>query len=203
MKTLFLTAAAAATSLALAGCGQPNNDAANTTKAGAAGTMAAPTTGGMAAAPTPGMAPAGAVEDYVAQAASADLYEVQSGQLIMAQSGNSEVKRFAQEMIDEHRASAALLATAAQRSAMPAPRTTMLAAQQTRYNALRDAGADMDRLYLDQQRTAHAEAIVLHKSLTDNAATPEPLGNYARDLIPRIEGHVRMLRDITLTGSRT
>jgi putative membrane protein len=139
--------------------------------------------------------------DYIAAAASGDQFEIQSSQIVLERSTNEPVKRFAGMMVEDHRASTERLTAAAKEEAMAAPPQTMTAAHQARLDALRAADKNTDRLYLIQQREAHAEAIALHRSASTNSAMPEALGAFARDAVPRIEDHARMLSDIGAPGA--
>lgn len=198
----------AAMSLALASCGEPATTTTNvdvnesTTPAVTTTTdytNTNPGTGidGMAVSGTE--AQPSTPQGYVAAAASSDQFEIQSSELVLAQSTNADVKRFAQKMLDDHRASSEKLMTAAQQAALTAPDAQMTAAHQTKLDELRAAGTNIDHIYLAQQRVAHAEAIALHQNMVKNTGMPRSLGNFARDTLPGLEAHTKSLAAINVT----
>ncbi|WP_439544589.1 DUF4142 domain-containing protein [Sandarakinorhabdus sp.] len=197
--------AVAASSLVLAGCGEKAADT-DQNVAMADGTAANPgmTADGQAtmngtddpmAADSLANAITGAndPQQYINQAASSDQFEIQSSQLALQQSTNAGLREFAQQMIEDHRTFTQKLQIASTGAALQAPRTEMLAAHQAKLTELKNAGANMDALYLEQQREAHAEAIALHQAMTSNNAAPAQLAGFAREVLPRVQEHARML----------
>lgn len=182
----------AASSLTLASCGKPADQNENKTGAIAGDTASAPA---MAPAPAPSAAVPGA-QDYVAEAAAADQFEIQSSELVLKSSKNIAVRAFAQQMVSDHTASSAKLMTVVKNAALTAPGTGLHAKQQDNLAALRDAGTKMDGLYIAQQRAAHAEAIALHEAAASNTALPAPLAAFAGDVLPTVQAHARMLAEM-------
>lgn len=207
MKKLFL--AVAVSSLALAACGE-RTDADNTTTTTADGTVATTDNTGMVtddpaavnATPTDGTTTAAGgndAQEYVNQAASSDQFEIQSSQLALQKSKNNAVRQFAQQMIDQHRASTQKLQTAATGATLASPPTEMLAAHRAKLDELREASADdFDEKYVEQQREAHEEALKLHQAMTNMADAPAQLASFAREVVPTIQGHARMLESMKI-----
>src|SRR5438445_2190577 len=77
---------------------------------------------------------------YMAQAASADQFEIQSGQLALQASQNAGVRNFANMIIADHTQSTQMLTTAATGARVPPPPPGMLPAQQAMLDQLRAAG---------------------------------------------------------------
>lgn len=207
MKKLFL--AVAVSSLALAACGE-RTDADDATTTTADGTVATTDNTGMVtddqaavnATPTDGTTTATGgsdAQEYVNQAASSDQYEIQSSQLALQKSKNSAVRQFAQQMIDQHRASTQKLQTAATGATLTAPATEMLAAHRAKLEELREATADdFDEKYVEQQREAHEEALKLHQAMTSTENAPAQLAGFAREAVPIVQGHARMLEGMKI-----
>lgn len=206
-KILF---AFAVSSLALAACGERAADT-NDTATTADGTTVTTDNTGMAtddqaainATPMGGDATTGGMsndaQEYVTQAASSDQYEIQSSQLALQQSKNTEVRQFAQQMIDQHRASTQKLQTASTGAALQAPRTEMLPAHRAKLDELREeTGAEFDEKYLEQQREAHAEALALHQAMANSQNAPAQLTGFAREAVPIVQGHARMLEGMKI-----
>lgn len=196
MTRIFFAVAAA--SMALAACGEKaaQTDTNVTVPADEAAASASPD----ASATSNAITGANDPQEYVTQAASADQFEIQSSQLILMQSKNAAVREFAQQMIEDHRSATVKLQVASTAAALRAPRPEMLAAHQARLTELQGAGANIDALYLDQQREAHAEAIALNEAMSGNSAAPAQLSAHAREMLPTLQGHAKMLGEIKLTA---
>lgn len=206
-------AASLAVSLVLvAGCRGP--ETATTTTTDGATTSATGVAGGEMVAPADPQNPAGAVvardpsnammsaanspQQYVAAAAASDMFEIQSSELVLRQSQTPAVRRFAQQMINDHRSSTEKLKSAAQNASIVVPAADMTVVQRNQLKLLGEAGDGIDETYLGQQRDAHANAIALHQSAAANSALPAPLSAFAAEVVPTIQGHARMLNDIKI-----
>jgi putative membrane protein len=164
-----------------------NNAATDQTSAGVAADTVTP----------PAVEAQSGAQNYVAEAAASDQFEIQSSELVLKQSKNREVRAFAQQMVDDHTASTTRLMSVVSTAGLTAPGTGLHAKQQNDLAALRDAGASMDQLYITQQRAAHAEAIALHQgAATSNGAMPASLTAFASEVLPTIQAHARMLDDM-------
>lgn len=130
---------------------------------------------------------------FVAKASASDLYERQASQLVLSSTRDPSVRRFAREMVRDHSKSTQMVKSAALRSGVH-PRPPILERKQRAMLAdLRHArGRERDRVYLDQQRQAHAEALSL---MQDYAATgsARPLRRAAGDIAPVVRHHIEML----------
>lgn len=132
---------------------------------------------------------------YVRQAAASDLYERTSSQLLL-RSGNPEVRRFATMMLRDHRKSTADVAAAARASGVRVPAPRLMPRQTRDIAQLRAArGRDRDRLYLEQQRIAHREALELHRGYAANGEA-RPLRRVATVVVPVVQHHLEMLRNM-------
>jgi putative membrane protein len=202
MKTLLF--AAALSSLALAACGEKAKETAAVSTPAADGMTAdgKATMNGMGGTSASSISAASDPQEYATQAASGDQFEIQTSQLALTQSKNAAVRDFAQQMIDDHRASTRKLQVATTSAALQAPRLELLAAHQARLTELQGAGANFDELYLEQQREAHAEAIALHQTMTGNAAAPVQLSSFASDVLPKVQEHAKLL-DTIKVGTAT
>lgn len=139
---------------------------------------------------------------YVTGAAFGDMYEIESSKLALTKAQSPAVKKFAQQMIDDHSATTAKLkaAIAAQRLEMTPP-----AALDDRRSGMIEnlkgmTGRDFDRAYLDQQTAAHQEALILHRGFAqggDNAA----LKALAAETAPKVEHHLTMVKQLDEQGA--
>lgn len=128
---------------------------------------------------------------FLTQAGASDLYEIESSQLALTKARSASVRAFAQQMIDDHRATTQKLAQAATGAGLVAPTPALLPDQVAMLARLRDAPAGgFDALYLDQQRTAHRRALALHRGYAARGDTPA-LQRVAAAAAPIVERHLQ------------
>jgi putative membrane protein len=176
MKLLLVCAGAAA----LAAC------SGTTTGAGGAAEMAADA--------TPTDAPT-----YVAMAGSSDLYEIESSRLALQRAPTAAVKQFAQMMIDHHTMTTQQVTQAARAAGMTPPPPSLLPPQRAMLDELQPAsGAAFERLYLQQQRTAHRMALALHQNYARGGDTAQ-LRQTAGSAVPIVQRHIDQLHHLSPT----
>ena len=190
MRTIILLSAA---SLALAACGSNTDTPAGTATSDAAmgsDTAAMPTASGAA----PAMASAD--QQFVDSVAASDAFEIQSSELAQTKASSKAVKDFAAMMIDHHTKSSADLKKAALGASPSIPvKAQLTGTQQVDLDALRNAGADFDKVYAQQQVAAHEAAKAL---LSDYSATgaPGPLRDFASKTVTVVDGHLEQARKL-------
>lgn len=137
---------------------------------------------------------------FVAAAGGGDQYEIQSSQLALDRSQSSDVREFAQMMIADHGRSTQDVTAAAQRDGLRPMPPMLTAAQRTMLRQLRMArGRQFDTLYISQQRTAHQQALMLHR--TRSRTRPNSaLSMAASNIVPVVQGHIEHLRHLGMGG---
>lgn len=128
--------------------------------------------------------------DYVARAASIDLFVLRSGELALQRSTADRTRDFARSMVSVHEGTSAQLAFAARRLALPT--SPVLAA--TEQALLRDLqlSASFDRTYAAQQKAVHREALDLHDQFEARGTSPT-LRTVARFAASRLRDHQSMV----------
>ena len=132
---------------------------------------------------------------FVARAGASDLYERQSSQLVL-NSRDARVRDFARMMVRDHSRSTADIKAAARRDGVRvgAPRLDPMKARNLA--ALRRAtGPRRDRLYVEQQRMAHDEALALHRSFAAEGRA-RALSRTAGQIVPVVSHHREMLQNM-------
>lgn len=194
MKAHLILASAAV--LALTACG--GGDDAATNDAGLDTNMAVETGDNMAdanmAAPA---ATASTGQEYADMAAAGDMYEIESAQLAMEKSQNSDLKEIAQMIITDHQKSTADLKNAASQAQ---PAITVAPAlnpeQQANMDALRAASAaDFDALWISQQIPAHEKTLALVQGYAASGDV-EPLKQHASTVAGPVQKHLDELREL-------
>lgn len=183
MKKSFLFSASV---LLLAACGGSDETNAPPADTDTASTVPVP------ADPVP---PAGApttptdAAGYIAKAGAGDMWEIESSKALLAKSGNAEVKKFAQMMVDQHGQSTAKIKAAAATAKIEVPAPKLDPDQQKMLDDIKQAdAAGIDAIYLRHQRTAHDAALALHKVYGQGGDT-ESLKKAANEIVPVVETH--------------
>ena len=130
--------------------------------------------------------------DFVLNAASGGIYEVQAGQKAVAKSSNSNVKDLGQHMIDDHSASNKELLALAQRKGIKV--STLPDADKIALLGKLDGlnGSDFDREYLKQQQLAHQETIAKFEAAANSAADRD-IRDWAAGTLPKLRDHLAMI----------
>lgn len=128
---------------------------------------------------------------YLAQAASSDMFEVQSGQLALHASQNPAVVNFANMIIRDHTTSTQMLMAAAQSAQINPPPPFMLPEQQAMLDQLRAAGTgyNFDSVFKQEQIIAHQSALALHQGYAQGGDVPA-LRATAGQIVPVVQGHL-------------
>jgi putative membrane protein len=131
--------------------------------------------------------------DFVKTAAATDEYERQAGALAVQRSRMPQVREFARQMIAAHTKSSQDLGAAARSAGIQPPPAQLNPGQQRLLQELRDAPpADFDKIYLQQQHEAHADAMGLMKTYAMVGKEP-PLRMAAAKTEPVVRQHLTMV----------
>jgi putative membrane protein len=180
--------------LALAACSGADSNAPTETT-----TVAFEPTGAESEAAPMAGTPATPVDaaSYISKAGAGDLWEIESSKALLAKSTNSEVKAFAQMMIDHHGKSTAQVKAAAGEAQMTVSPPGLDAEQRTMLAEFKAAeAATIDAIYLSHQKNAHEAALALHQGFAASGDTA-PLKKSARAIVPVIETHRTELAKLT------
>jgi putative membrane protein len=129
---------------------------------------------------------------FLKKAGASDLFERQEGQL-MSSSANVAVRRFAQQMVRDHTKSTTDIKAATRMAKIRVGPPTLSAEQTRNLRALRAArGMARDRVYIDQQKTAHRAALALMEAYSRDGEA-RPLRMAAAKIAPVVRMHLGML----------
>ena len=130
-------------------------------------------------------------QEFVNKAAVGGMFEVESSKVALDKAEDQSVKDFAQKMIDDHGAANAKLETIAGEQKLQVP-ADLDAKHKADLDALNAAAAPVDETYVKLQRAAHAEAVTLFESYSqdgDNAT----LKAFAAETLPTLKMHQQMV----------
>jgi putative membrane protein len=139
---------------------------------------------------------------FLQEAASGGMYEVQSSQKALAKSADGRVKMIAQHMIDDHTKANSQLAALAQRKGVEV--STLPTTQQTAMLARLDQlnGAEFDREYVSQQRTAHQDTIAKFQTASTSGKDRD-VRDFAAQTLPILRSHLSMINNENSTNVGT
>ena len=134
---------------------------------------------------------------YLAQAASGDQFEIQSGQLAQQASQNPAVQQFAGMLITDHTQSTQMLMAAAQSARVTPLPATLLPPQQALLDQLRAAGTGpaFDQAFQQAQIQAHQQALQLHQGYAQSGDVPA-LRTTAGQIVPVVQRHLTMVQSM-------
>jgi putative membrane protein len=163
--------------------------------AAAAAILSAPAIGVHAAplSDKPGTALAGDGDVmFLRKAAMAGTMEIDASNLAQSRASSGQVKAFAAQMIQDHRAAEAKLQQQAQRLGVQLPATPLQKDQQALAKLGQLKGAEFDRAYAQQVGVdAHQDAVALFRKAADDAKD-DGVKSFARETLPTLEHHLEM-----------
>jgi len=129
---------------------------------------------------------------FLAQAASANQFEIDSSQLALQASQNQAVRNYANLLIADHTRLGAQVTATAQSAGLTMPPPGLLPAQQAALDQLRAAGAgpSFDMAYRQAQIDAHNQAIGLMQNYSTSGDVPA-LRSAAAGAIPMMQMHLQ------------
>ena len=127
-------------------------------------------------------------EQYVATAASSDMFEIQSSEIALEKTETAAVQEFAQHMVTDHSTTTEKLMAAAEAEGI-VPATEMMPRHAAMVEELEAADASgFDAMYLEMQTTAHEEAVALHTAYSESGDV-EALQAVATEAVPVVTEH--------------
>ncbi|MCG6205978.1 DUF4142 domain-containing protein [Rhodopseudomonas sp. HC1] len=148
-----------------------------------------------------GVAPTTA--DFVRQAAISDMFEIQSSKLA-EQKGDTATKAFAKEMVADHTKTSTELKSLISAGKVKAELPTQLDdAHRSKLDKLTSAsGADFNETYVEQQISAHKDAVSLFDRYARGGESAE-LKTWAGKTLPALKHHLDMAQTLDKQRSNT
>lgn len=134
-------------------------------------------------------------EQYVATAASSDMFEIQSSTMALKMSKSENVQEFAEHMVSDHSTTTKDIMAAAEAESIAVP-TVMMPKHAEMLTQLQSAdAASFDALYLEMQQMAHQEAVALHTAYAENG-DDAGLMAVAKKAVPIVTEHYQEVQAI-------
>ena len=191
--TIRSTLIATTALLALAGCGQ-KQDNSSAVATNSADTFNQTDASMPNATQTPAVS---AAQSFVNTAAASDAFEIETSKLALTNGASASVKSFARKMIDAHSGSTAKLKTLpAGMSPALTPDATLSAQQQATLDQLKSLnGKAFDVAYIATQTSGHQQTLDALKGYATTGDAPA-LKSFASDLVPTVTAHLNMAKGL-------
>jgi putative membrane protein len=124
-----------------------------------------------------------------------DTYEVTSSVMAVQHAANPDLRAFASMMIADHTQTTNAALAAAKSAGVMAPPAVLTPAQMGLITQLQNAGPSFDSVWLQQQLTAHQQALAMQQGYAANGDTPA-LRQAAAAAVPIIQGHLARVQQM-------
>jgi len=132
---------------------------------------------------------------FIIQAAQSDQTEIRTSQLALQKSRNSQVRQFAQEMIQQHTQSSNKLKPLAAQKGVTLP-TSLGAENQALLTQLSKlSGTQFDRAYMIGQVKAHSKTQGIYQKELQQGRDSE-VKTFANQVLPLVAEHLRMAQSM-------
>ena len=137
------------------------------------------------------------VSDFASKVSVANQFEIDTGQLALKYGKGDDVKKFAQQMIDDHtKAGADFKAALAQANVTP-PKEGLDLSHKAKYEKLNLFTTDkgFDGSYIATQLDAHKDAVQLFEDYAQNGS-PGAVKDFAVKTLPTLKHHLEMATEL-------
>jgi len=142
-------------------------------------------------------------QQFLRQAASDGLAEVQLGHMAAEQATNPDVQHFGQQMVTDHTKANQELMALAQAKNVSIPAKTDKQHQKTAQALAQKQGVSFDREYMRHMVTDHEKAVQLFSTAAKEGQDAD-IKAFASQTLPTLQEHLRMARQLTpQLGSRS
>ena len=132
---------------------------------------------------------------FIAKAAQSDMTEIQTSQLALKRSQNAQVKKFAQEMIQQHTQSSNKLKPLAAQKGVALPKSLGAENQALLTQLTKLSGAQFDQAYMSGQAKAHAKTQAAYQAELKQGQDTD-VKAFASQVLPVVTAHLRMAQSM-------
>ena len=134
-------------------------------------------------------------QTFVTKAAESDLAEINTSNLALKNSGDATVKKFAQQMVQDHTKTSNELTKLASKKNYKLPERMNAEHDKmwTKLSAMKGAG--FDKAYADGQVKAHETAVSLFEKESKDGSDAD-LKAWAKKTLPHLKEHLKMAKDM-------
>jgi putative membrane protein len=132
---------------------------------------------------------------FVRDATESSLAEIQLGQMGVQKATNSDVKTFAQRMIDDHTQANSQLAPIASQKGVTLPTDVSTLHKHAASQLSKLSGAEFDRAFMDQMVTDHQKVVAEFQHVSKGAKDSD-VKSFASTNLPTMQDHLKMAQDL-------
>lgn len=136
-------------------------------------------------------------DDFVKDASAAGIAEIETGKLALQKSAAADVKAYAQQIIDDHRAANKTLAGIAQQKKLKVSTDAELMSKAKTSMLKQRKGQSFNEAFAENQITAHEKAIELFNEAV--VSDDVELAAFAKETLPKLEHHLKMAQELAKT----
>jgi putative membrane protein len=138
-----------------------------------------------------------AAKEFVAQAGTSGLAEVEMGELGAKKATNGQVKAFAKQIVADHTKANQELVTVSKGKGVqvPSSRTSLHKATIEKFQQ-QEAGKNFDRDYMEQMVQDHKADVELFETAADDEKLDLDLRSYAKRTLPTLRDHLKQAQTI-------
>jgi predicted outer membrane protein len=119
--------------------------------------------------------------------------EVRLGKLAQQRAKSTEVKDFAQRMVDDHGQANGKLMQIAEQKGIELPQDLSEDAQATYKELQQQSGAEFDQAYMDEMISDHEDDVSAFEDYVENANDPD-LRSFAEETLPTLKEHLELAK---------
>ncbi len=135
-------------------------------------------------------------EGFVTRAATANLFEVEAGKLVLQRGKDPKAQEFAQQMVTDHQAAGSKMREVAMADGISLPQG-LDDEHKKKLDALKAASdADFDQAYLSTQLTGHQQTVALFDDYAKHGPEGE-VRDTAKALLPTLRMHLAHIEELT------
>lgn len=132
-------------------------------------------------------------QDFINKAFQSNQNEIELSRLAAQKASSSDVKQYAQQLVDDHTKANDQLRQIAQSKGINIPSSSSQGADINRFQNL--SGANFDRQYIQNQVQAHKKAITMYRNEANNGQDPD-LKSFASTQLSNLQQHETMANDL-------
>jgi putative membrane protein len=135
-------------------------------------------------------------EDFVKHAAQSNLAEIKVSELAQQKAQSADVKKFADQMVQDHTKANEELAQIAKSKNLKVPDDTDMMHKASMKMLQGKSGASFDTAYMEQMDKDHQKAIELFQSASSSPKVDKELQAFATKTLPKLQQHHHMVAQV-------
>jgi putative membrane protein len=128
-------------------------------------------------------------QQFVTKAAQSNLAEIKASQLALTKTQNPDVRKFAQQMIDDHTKANEQLTSVAEQKHLKVPDDTDVAHRADMKMLEAKSGASFDKSYIERMNKDHDKTIKLFQEAQNDGKLDPELKSLVAKMLPTLESH--------------